>query len=287
MATLQYKDGNEWKQYIATVVNGGTGADNYIDANNNLHSFTLFQTKNITGGEDNDTNTFWRDHEPGLYYFDQTGMLKDQPGQYGWLFNIKIGATGSLLNQIFFQYNGRNNNHGSNCVRVYHRSSNINSGNNVFTSWQNEALVAYPVGAIYISSNSTSPASLFGGTWTELKGANYLRANSTFATGGSNSWTGSHTHTGPSHTHSMTSGYANFEMNGQSVYYKYKDNSSWSANWGGLLYTASSSKSYSAGTGMAISGNTGSGGTGNTGSTSVSVTIEPQFQDVYVWRRTG
>lgn len=31
-------------------------------------------------------------------------------------------------------------------------------------------LVLYPVGAVYISVNSTSPASLFGGEWTQIKG---------------------------------------------------------------------------------------------------------------------
>ena len=30
--------------------------------------------------------------------------------------------------------------------------------------------VIYPIGAIYISVNSTSPASLFGGTWEQIKG---------------------------------------------------------------------------------------------------------------------
>ena len=31
-------------------------------------------------------------------------------------------------------------------------------------------LAIYPVGAVYISANSTSPASLFGGTWEQVKG---------------------------------------------------------------------------------------------------------------------
>lgn len=35
-----------------------------------------------------------------------------------------------------------------------------------------DPLDAYPVGAIYISTVSTSPASLFGGTWTQLQNGN-------------------------------------------------------------------------------------------------------------------
>ena len=30
--------------------------------------------------------------------------------------------------------------------------------------------LVYPVGSVYISVNSTSPATLFGGTWTQIKG---------------------------------------------------------------------------------------------------------------------
>ena len=44
-------------------------------------------------------------------------------------------------------------------------------------------LAAYPVGAIYISTNSTSPASLFGGTWTQLKDRFLLGAGDTYSAG--------------------------------------------------------------------------------------------------------
>lgn len=59
--------------------------------------------------------------------------------------------------------------------------------------------VIYPVGAIYASANSTSPASLFGGSWTQITNA-ALRG----ATGVG--YTGSDTHTLtikeiPSHRH--------------------------------------------------------------------------------------
>lgn len=40
------------------------------------------------------------------------------------------------------------------------------------SSWVNYNLLnAYPVGAIYSSANSTSPASLFGGNWTQITNA--------------------------------------------------------------------------------------------------------------------
>lgn len=41
----------------------------------------------------------------------------------------------------------------------------------------------YPVGAVYISVNSTSPASLFGGTWEQLQDRFLLGAGSTYSAG--------------------------------------------------------------------------------------------------------
>lgn len=41
----------------------------------------------------------------------------------------------------------------------------------------------YPVGAVYISVNSTSPASLFGGTWEQIKDRFLLGAGDSYAAG--------------------------------------------------------------------------------------------------------
>lgn len=41
----------------------------------------------------------------------------------------------------------------------------------------------YPVGAVYISVNSTSPATLFGGTWVQIKDTFLLAAGDTYAAG--------------------------------------------------------------------------------------------------------
>ena len=64
-------------------------------------------------------------------------------------------------------------------------------------------LDAYPIGSIYMSVNSTSPADLFGGTWEEIAGGRVLMGqNSTYAAGSTGGAT-THTHTGPAHTHTM------------------------------------------------------------------------------------
>ena len=38
-------------------------------------------------------------------------------------------------------------------------------------NWINILEVLYPVGSIYLSKNSTSPASIIGGSWTQIQGA--------------------------------------------------------------------------------------------------------------------
>lgn len=71
---------------------------------------------------------------------------------------------------------------------------------------KSSVLDAYPVGSIYMSVNSTSPASLFGGTWEQLKDRFLLGAGDTYSNGSTG---GSATHTltideMPSHTHSQS-----------------------------------------------------------------------------------
>ena len=41
----------------------------------------------------------------------------------------------------------------------------------------------YPVGSIYISAASTSPATLFGGTWEQIKDTFLLAAGDTYTAG--------------------------------------------------------------------------------------------------------
>ena len=69
-------------------------------------------------------------------------------------------------------------------------------------------LALYPVGAVYISVNSTSPASLFGGTWESIGGRFLLGADATYAAGSTG---GEETHTltideMPAHRHAIYMG---------------------------------------------------------------------------------
>ena len=93
-------------------------------------------------------------------------------------------------------------------------------------------LALYPVGAVYISANSTSPASLFGGTWEQLQDRFLLAAGSTYSAGSTG---GEATHTLtvnelPAHTHTATvygisSG--NYTANAARLVYKDNTTTGW------------------------------------------------------------
>lgn len=118
------------------------------------------------------------------------------------------------------------------------------------------ALKAYPVGAYYISESATSPASLFGGTWTQVTGR-FLRAANDTATGGSD-------------THTLTTAqlpknkvYSSGDVNGN-------------AGFSDALYTGA----FTQGSEYAYLNLTYIGG-------GKSHNNMPSYKDVYVWRRTA
>ena len=157
-------------------------------------------------------------------------------------------------------------------------------------------LDAYPIGSIYMSVNSTSPADLFGGTWEEIAGGRVLMGqNSTYAAGSTGGAT-THTHTGSAHTHAY--GFAYACHYGAMLAYntagacRILNNGTWEDT-----PTCSSSASVGnntpvmAATGrttadvsrVAARANTSSSGTDKTGSAS---SLMP-YLSVYMWKRTA
>lgn len=134
----------------------------------------------------------------------------------------------------------------------------------------------YPVGSIYMSVNSISPATIFGGTWEQIEDTFLLAAGSTYTagdTGGSathHHTTGNHTLTVaemPSHTHGVKGwryGHNLKQDNTSLAYEKLSD-------------AASTSTPILA---------TGGGGAHNHGNTGDSSNMPP-YLAVYVWKRTA
>ena len=73
------------------------------------------------------------------------------------------------------------------------------------TLFNQKMLSIYPIGAIYMSVSSTSPASVFGGTWEQIQNRFLLAAGSSY-TAGDTGGEATHTLTAnemPSHTHGL------------------------------------------------------------------------------------
>ena len=124
----------------------------------------------------------------------------------------------------------------------------------------------YPIGSIYMSVNSTSPVTLFGGTWVQLKDRFLLGAGSSYsngATGGTNS-----------HTHDLSNGYGKMSSSGNYLHWNYKYVDTYNTNWT-LGVTSSSNATNSLGDGMDLGGNTG------------STSNMPPYLVVYIWKRTA
>lgn len=114
----------------------------------------------------------------------------------------------------------------------------------------------YPVGAIYISTVSTSPAILFGGTWQQIQGRFLLAAGGGYAAGG----------TGGAATHTLTAAELPAHSHGIIV----------GQGSGGNYYIPIEGK-FSGSTTTPTS-NTGGGGAHNN---------MPPYLVVYMWRRTS
>ena len=102
------------------------------------------------------------------------------------------------------------------------------------------SLQAYPVGSIYVSATPTSPASLFGGTWEQLKDRFLLGAGGGYAAGG----------TGGAATHTLTNDEIPAHDHESSILYTQSGYGNTSKPWE-MYITATSGDGWSSTTGTA------------------------------------
>ena len=129
----------------------------------------------------------------------------------------------------------------------------------------------YPVGTVYISYNSTSPATLFGGSWAAITGR-FPYFNAGTGTGGANS-----------HIHSLGGAYAKagYDLsNSPNIQLGKKATNQWSSSGVLFEWTPNQMGRYKEGTitksiGVPLGGGTDSSST------------MPAYQSLYAWRRTS
>ena len=105
--------------------------------------------------------------------------FENMPGSHGFLDVSYANAEGFLVNgekpiimQELTTWDGTGK------YRRYSKDSGVS-----WSAWEGLGLMAYPVGAVYLSFAETSPASLFGGSWEQLKDMLLVGAGDVYAVG--------------------------------------------------------------------------------------------------------
>lgn len=128
-------------------------------------------------------------------------------------------------------------------------------------SFENILQAVYPVGSIYISTVATSPASLFGGTWEQIKDVFLLAAGDTYTAGD----------TGGEATHTITTQ----EMPEHTHSYKAASKTPGNNLDGGFMISSEDLYSYTLSAAMNIAGH------------GQPMNIMPPYLTVYVWKRVA
>lgn len=129
----------------------------------------------------------------------------------------------------------------------------------------------YPIGAIYMSVDSTSPQILFGGSWEQIQDSFLLASGSTYAAGTTG---GESTHAHSTQNHTLTIE----EMPSHTHGYRDANDDSGADIWCYLNGYRKGSTNYV--------DNTGGGQPHNHGDTGQASNLPP-YLSVYVWKRTA
>lgn len=222
---------------LLPVENGGTGATSVEGIKQTLKAYS-----NV--GAATDANTAVK---IGLYGTTSSTANLPSGTSYGNLFNVsssyEFNNQTGIIEQFFFPIGGG---------KIWRRS---NYNDKTWSSWTLLALDAYPIGAVYISFVSTSPASLFGGEWAQIKDRFLVGVGSSYAAGD----------TGGEATHKLTVN----ELPSHSHNYFYPGNAS-GTEWYGASGTAKGNTTATAAVG---------GGAAHEN--------RPPYFAVYIWRRTA
>ena len=135
--------------------------------------------------------------------------------------------------------------------------------------------MVYPVGAIYMSTISTSPATLFGGTWEQIQNRFLLCAGSTYSAGS----------TGGEATTTLTA--ANLpSQTGSLLFHGYASRTNMQSG-DGVFSGSSTVTGYKLPSDAHTSSSSISHIKYNNGGSSTAFTNMPPYLAVYVWKRTA
>lgn len=181
---------------VLAVANGGTGANSLAGVKEWLRDFTV--QGQVTDADTCITLGLWGTSSA------TTNLPGSQPN--GILAVVGSAYTSNqqtgMTNQFFIPMG----------TAAIWRRSFFNT--NDWSPWTLAALDAYPVGAIYLSYVDTSPASIFGGSWTQIQNRFLVGVGSSYAAGATG---GEATHKLtvdelPSHSHNYS--YPGYEAGG-------------------------------------------------------------------------
>ena len=147
----------------------------------------------------------------------------------------------------------------------------------------------YPVGAIYISTSSTSPATLFGGTWERIQDRFLLAVGSTYSTvnstGGSSTMTITRANLPNVSITTSNAGKKTFDLDGVKGM-EYKSGGS-SGKWGFDYGTHEMIEKKSYGSSEETASNHSHSFNLNGNVTQTSTNNMPPYVTVYMWKRTA